>query len=747
MSSLSHNPNAIVLRNAGPLPVKPSMISIEPGLGKSGSSVAALLRRHRFIIAGIILLSALLGGLVALLSTPLYRATTVLEVQSVNPEFLKMKELDPTSASQSPESHTATEAKLIQSESLSKRVVEVSRLNQRPEFFKRSAAYEELRAMFGGKRANGSEPSIRETAELLRSRIKEKVDGDSNLLVVTVDAPEPNLAGELAQTLAREFELKEQEDRWNSSARVSGWLTGQLEDLRQKMEHSSSGLQQFVNSTGLVYGKDGSSVAEDKLRQIQEELSHAQADRVVKQAQMNQAASSPAGGQPLILDDAPIREYKLKLAELQRTLADLSTTLTPEHYKVESVQAQIAETNSALEQQRLNVIERIKNEYLMSAARETMLTRSYASQTNAVAGEASRSARYGTLKKQAESDEELYRSMLEKVKETSMLGAIRTNSVQIVDPAQPPDQKFSPSYATNIGLGMLGGIILSALFVVVRERLDIAIREPGEMSSALNIRELGAIPSLGKDRPARSLPFGAKSKSNALDRVKPTNGIGDRSLISEAFRCTAASLLFAENGAALSKVFLMTSAYAGVGKTTTAVNLAIALGAGNRRVALIEGDLRKPMLHQMFGLPNSSGLADLLQSEAPLDYSAVQTRLRPTGMKNLFLMTAGAYHMSHPSSLQSGRLTGILSQLRQDYDIVIVDCPPALQLPDARLLARDCDAVVLIGRAGQSKIKDLAQVAHIFNEDGRRIAGTILTDWDPRHEHPGYFASYYRRYA
>lgn len=737
----------VALRDTGLLPVKPSVIAVEPGLGKSGSSVAALLRRNRFIITAIFLVCVLLAVLVSVLTTPLYRATTVLEVQGVNPEFLKTKELDPTSSSsQSLESYTATEAKLIQSESLARRVVEVSKLNQRPDFFKRSAAFEKLRALLRPHRAPDLEPSIRATTDLLRSRIKQRVDGDSNLLVVSVDAPEPNLAGELAQTLAREFELQEQEARWNSSARVSDWLTGQLDDLRQRMERSASELQQFVNSTGLVYAKDGSSVAEERLRQIQEELSRAQADRVVKQAQMNQAASSPAGGQPLILDDAPIREYKLRLADLQRTLADLNTTLTPEHYKVESVQAQIAEINSALEQQRLNVIARIKNEYLMSAQRESMLTQSYATQTTAVAGEASRSARYGTLRKQAESDQELYRSMLEKVKATSMLAAIRTNTVHVVDPAQAPERKYTPNYATNLGLGMLSGIILSVLLIVLRERLDVAIREPGEMGSALNIRELGAIPALQKDR-RPAIAGGAAGDLASLNLAR-SGGVGNGSVITEAFRCTAASLLFTSGDAAIhSKVFLITSAYAGVGKTTTAVNLAIALCAGGRRVALVEGDLRKPTLHEMFRLQNNAGLADLLESDGPLSDHAVQSRLRATGVKGLHLLTAGAYQKFQPSSLESGRLAEVLAYFRKNYDLVLVDCPPALQIPDARLLARGCDAVVLVGRAGQSRMKDLSQTAQIFGQDGRRVVGTILTDWDPRHEYPGYFSSYYRRYA
>jgi len=737
----------VALRDTGLLPVKPSVITVEPGPGKNGSSVAALLRRNRFIVAAIFLVCVLLAALVSVLTTPLYRATTVLEVQGVNPEFLKMKELDPTSSSQSLESYTATEARLIQSESLARRVVEVSKLNQRPDFFKRSAAFEKLRAVLRLNRAPELEPSVRSTVDLLRSRIKQRVDGDSNLLVVSIDAPEPNLAGELAQTLAREFELQEQEARWNSSARVSDWLTGQLEELRQRMERSASELQQFVNSTGLVYAKDGSSVAEERLRQIQEEMSRAQADRVVKQAQMNQAASSPAGGQPLILDDAPIREYKLRLADLQRTLADLNTTLTPEHYKVESVQAQIAEINSALEQQRLNVIARIKNEYLMSAQREAMLTQSYATQTTAVAGEASRSARYGTLRKQAESDQELYRSMLEKVKATSMLAAIRTNTVHVVDPAQPPERKYSPNYATNLGLGMLSGIILSVLLIVLRERLDVAIREPGEMGSALNIRELGAIPALEKDRRS-ALVGGAARELASLNPARSSGGAGHRSVITEAFRCTAASLLFTSGDAdSHPRVFLITSAYAGVGKTTTAVNLAIALCAGGRRVALVEGDLRKPTLHEMFRLQNNAGLADLLESDGPISDPAVQSRLRSAGVKGLHVLTAGAYQKFHPSSLESGRLAEVLAYFRRNYDLVLVDCPPALQIPDARLLARDCDAVVLVGRAGQSRMKDLSQAAQIFAQDGRRVVGTVLTDWDPRHEHPGYFSSYYRRYA
>ena len=175
--------------------------------------------------------------------------------------------------------------------------------------------------------------------------------------------------------------------------------------------------------------------------------------------------------------------------------------------------------------------------------------------------------------------------------------------------------------------------------------------------------------------------------------------------------------------------------------------LAIALCAGGRRVALMEGDLRKPMLHEMFGLQSGSGLADLLESEVPLSDSVLQSHLRPTGMKGFHLLTAGAYQKFHPSLLESGRMTEILAYLRRNYDLVMVDCPPALQIPDARLLARDCDAVVLVGRAGQSKMKEMSQIAQIFLQDGRRVVGTILTDWDPCHEHPGYFTSYYRRYA
>ena len=731
---------------AGPLPVGLPAVTAEPGGGEGGVTISGLLRRHRIIVATTILLCALLGGLASVLSTPLYRATTVLEIQGLNPDFLKSRELDPISPSRSAESYAATEAKLIQSESLAQRVVKASNLSQRPEFFKNSPFSEQLRAMLGAPVPGNQDRSINATTALLRGRIKEHADGDSNLLLVSVDAPEPRLAAELAQTLSSEFERQEQEERWNSAARMGGWLTDQLEELRQRMEHSGVELQQYANSANLLYTRDGNSVEEDRLRQIQQELSKAQAERADKESQMNQALSAPAESLPLVLDDAPIREYKLRLADLQRTLADLNTTLTPAHYKVESVRAQMAEIESALKRERTNVVSRIRNEYLASVNREALLNQNYATQIRALNGEASRSVRYSTLRKQAESDQELYRSMLQKVKETSMLGAIRTNTVRVVDPAQPPDSPHSPRYAANVGLGTLVGIILSTLLVLLRERLNITIREPGEMQSSMNVRELGAIPSLRRDR--RFTSSRISSGGRIYSSLSPgISAIPEQSLIAEAFRCTAASLLFTSRGASDAKVFLITSALAGVGKTTTAVNLGAALCAGGRRVALVDGDLRKARLHEVIGIQNNSGLADLLEIDHPLTFPELESRLTATAMKGLTVMTAGLSPIFYACSLESSRLVEALDYLRKRYDIVLVDSPPALQIPDARLLARACDAVILVGRAGQTKMKDVSRVAQLFGEDGRRVIGSILVDWDPRYEDPDYFTSYYRRYA
>jgi capsular exopolysaccharide synthesis family protein len=178
------------------------------------------------------------------------------------------------------------------------------------------------------------------------------------------------------------------------------------------------------------------------------------------------------------------------------------------------------------------------------------------------------------------------------------------------------------------------------------------------------------------------------------------------------------------------------------GKTTVASNLAIALAAINHRVVLIDADLRKPRLHEIFGLDNESGLSTCLTSSSP---SAAMARNRT--IPNLTVITSGPPSLDATSLLHSPRVKELLENLRKDYDMVLLDTPPMLQMSDARVLGRLADGVIIVTRAGHTNRDDVVAARQRFAQDGTPVLGTILNDWNPRsarHGHYGYGKGYYQ---
>ena len=230
-------------------------------------------------------------------------------------------------------------------------------------------------------------------------------------------------------------------------------------------------------------------------------------------------------------------------------------------------------------------------------------------------------------------------------------------------------------------------------------------------------------------------------------RIELVTWLRDSSLLAECFRAVLTSILFTGANGHRPKVIVLASSSPEEGKTTVASNLAIALAEISRRVLLIDGDLRRPRLHQLFNLDNDYGLSDLLRERQPVEGYPMTTLVDETGIPGLYLLPSGKASLSVASLLHSTRLREWLACFRQKFDAVLIDTPPMLQLPDARVLGRLADGVVLVVRAGQTS-RDMARAAcQRFEEDGTRILGTVLNDWDPN-KGEGYGYGYgYRHYT
>ena len=714
--------------------------------------------RHRWTVVFVAALGLITAVLVTLPQTPVYQSRASLEVQGLNENFLDFKELNPNSNPAGyvdPTYEIMTEVKILQSRSLLDKVTTKMEQDQNiPPMVStdRLAAWRKLLGL-PAKRGVSREDAIGAAA----GSVNIKATGTTRIIEITTDSIDPRVAAGFANTLVEEFVQKNLDDRWKTTERTGVWLAKQLDDLKIKLERSEDSLQAYATATGLQF--TGSSddpknarenVADSALRQMQEELLKARAERVSVQSKSDLLATSQQQSLPQVADNASLQQYQMKLTDLRTQLADLSTSLNPEHPKVLRVQAQITALEAAFETERRNVIGRLKNDYQATMQREKLLDQAFQEQSKTVTNQSAKLIHYNILKREVDTNRQLYETMLGKVKESAIASAMRASNFRVVDAAVVPSSPYKPNMMNNAMLGSMAGLFFGIVVVMLRERADRSIQQPGDSSLYLGIAELGVIPSersmaLGKATsvgPARIDGRGGKESNLALvtwDR--------QQSLMAECFRAVLTSIMFSENGGKRPRVLVVASPNPSEGKTTVASNLAIALAEINEKVILIDADMRRPRAHKIFSLENNTGLSTLLSERHSIDAPKIASAIRETAIPGLHVMTAGPMEPSLSTLLYSARLREIIDTVHHGFDTVVIDSPPMLHIADARLLARHADCVLLVLRAGKTTRAAALAARQKFQADGSNILGTILTDWNPDQNGYSYDYKYYSNHA
>jgi succinoglycan biosynthesis transport protein ExoP len=715
----------------------------EPGPGLLPEYWRILQRRK-----GTLILIAFLGLLTSLLltipQTPIYQARGSIEIQNLNENFLNARNVSPTAddgGSSAPGADIQTQAKILQSESLLDRVV--AKLDLGKKIFPddgsgRLSAWRKALGLGEARQSSTREKLL----TLIAKNLKISTEANTRLVEIRYDSTDPHLAADFVNTLTSEFVQQNLESHWKTTQQTGEWLTHQMEDVRIKLEKSEDELQSYANASGLLFTSEKDNVAEEKLRQLQEELSKAQADRVASQSRYELASTAAPESLPEVLDDATLKEYQVKLTDLRRQLAEISSSLTPAHPAVKKVQAQVTALESALDKERTSVIERIRNEFESAQRREHLLAANYASQARLMSEQAAEVTHYSILKREVDTNRQLYDSMLQNVQEAGMTSALGASNIRVVDSAIAPARPYKPSVVLNSALGLLAGAFFGMAFIVVQERSDRSIQAPGETTIYLDVPELGAIPSAKAVR--NRLPAYYQN-GKALENKKSENGKPwqvelvtsnmKQSPLADAFRATLTSILYSGENGDRPRIIVITSTNSGEGKTTVACNLALALAEIGpsvlmQSVLLIDGDLRRPRLHEIFGVPNRWGLADLLEGRTPPN--GCEGMVFKTCYRNLNLLPSGSSTVNVGALLHSPRAVAFLNRMREEFHTVIIDAPPMLNMPDARVLGRLADGVVLVVRSAQT-MRDAAVAANQrLTEDGTRVLGTILNQWDPR---------------
>jgi capsular exopolysaccharide synthesis family protein len=722
---------------------------------------SALLRRHRSAIAMIMGGSLLLSVLYTLVAHKVYKSQVILEVTQMNQDFMNTKEVDPTSNAATSDQYVETQTKLLKSPPVVQRTAVVMGPRVPGAIASKQGIMGTIRGWIGDAPALTPAEGEGVVFNMLDDATV-KVDGTSDLITVTVLGPEPQLTADTANTLIDQFTQQAQEARGFASGNTNKFLTTQLVDARKKLQDSENALQEYARQTGIVIPNETQeSVAADKLRQIQTDLAKAESDEAETKAQVETSQNAPTESMPQVLDDPTLRDNRARLADLRRQLSDLSVTLTPQNYKIQQLNAQIADLEQQSVQHSKNVIRRLGVQDSEASRRKQLLTKAYNQQLGVVSDQSVKEVRYNILKKEVDANRDLYQSMLQRVKQASIVAALKASDVRVVSPATAAKTTYRPSLPLNLGLGFLIGLVFAGCYTLLRERNDASLRSPGQSVKHLNVPELAVIPSArignseripltlrnlnGANGAALEAKNGLLSASSAAVDKEMVQWCQDETMMADAYRSAITSILLSRVNGVSPRVILVTSPRPKAGKTTTVANLGISLAEIGRRVLLIDGDLRRPRLGKLFGLQFATGLSDALLAEGDGTIT-LDSVVRPCTVPGLYVLPGGSEPANISKLLHSAHLDSLIEHARSEYDFVLIDSPPMMGMADARLLSRNADGVILISRAGETSPEQLGEAKERLADDGTPVIGTILNGCDLRIEDPSY-VNHYNSYA
>jgi succinoglycan biosynthesis transport protein ExoP len=739
-------PGAIAKRRASALPsFEADEADKVPGLVE----YARVIQKRRATILTIAFVVFSIGLFATLKEKPVYRARVLVEIQKENPDIPSLQELFQLESIS--DTYLETQYRILKSENLARRVIsdlkldQLAEFNQPPHWWAHHAQAASLQpALAAGENAAPESAIDNEVLKKFQDRLDVEPLKRSRLVEVSFESNDRNLAAQVVNTLASTYIQQNLESRWQASQKASEWLSQQLMGMKSKLEKSEDDLQQYARDNGLLFLETDKGTSENivtqRLRQLQEELTKAQADRYEKQSLYLLVQQGDFSSLPGIFNNKLMQDLTEKLAELERERSRLSSIFNPDYPQVKEIQNQIDEAQSTLSAERERAAKAITNDYRASVERENMVQQAFKDQQHDADVIAEKSVQYNILKRETDTNKQLYVGLLEKLKETGVSTSMKAANIRVIDPAYPPKKPDSPRIPLNLSLAMLLGLSVGIGAAFLQEHLDNSFKTAGEVERFLQLPALASVPAVAASTNGNGHSLYARARHMAGEKypaaIVPSwnriEGNGQNTALAEAFHELRTSVLLS-TAKHPPKTLLVTSAKGGEGKTTVAANLAVSLAQLGEKVLLIDADLRRPSLHNFFGIPNTCGLVNFLTGNP--DWQSLLSHPAPIGLS---VLPSGPVPPNPADLLSSEYMPGLIREAAKEYKFIVLDSPPLLNLADSRILATLVDGVILVVGGGITP-RELVHRAYTSAVDaGSHVLGATINFADTRSDYYSY---------
>ncbi len=690
-----------------------------------------VLWERKWVVTATVFVSMVLAFLYTQQMVSLYAARSLIIIESRLPEIVGV---DAVVSGLSVDSLTVeSEVSVLKSRGLAEKVVERLKLHEDPEFnpalraapqswlAQLTLAREWLSELIGGSQQSPQPTSFskqdqfaREQATVIDAYLKRlSVAAKSKTRVISIKftSMNPGTAALVANTVADLYILAQRESKLEATQNAAAWLNERSVALREKVAASERAIEQFREDNELLEGARGALLSE-QITNVNGALTKAATNRAQLEARLARVqtlASDPSGIDSAVevLGSPVIQGLRDDYVKLERQKTELSARFNPSHARIVSLEAEQKYLRQQITAEIDKVIKGLGNEVAVAQAHEASLRTSLDELKARGARTGNALVELRELEREAEADRLLLTTFLSRLKETSAQKDIEFHqaNARILSQATSPRQPL-PTKKVILAITFVGSLLIGVLLVIVAER-----RRTGDVFiSGEQIERIANVPYLCL------IPLAnARDEPSSLVIEQP------RSAFAESIRGLQASILLS-NIHAPPRTVMFTSAQPNEGKTTIAVSLARAQALNGKKVLVVDTDIRRPGVHRLFQASNEPGLSELMQGTAPFE-AVIQTD-RASGVQ---FIPAGTGTVNPFDTLSAASMGALLEQLSHNYDLVILDTPPLLAVPDARMLSAKADATVFAIRWAETKREMASLAMRQIVESNGFLAGAVLS--------------------
>ncbi len=556
----------------------------------------------------------------------------------------------------------------------------------------------------------------------------------SQVINIAFESKDPKLAAKIVNAIADKYIIGQLQAKFDATKKAADWLNDQLGVLKKKVEASEQAVESYRKSHNLVAVSKEVGLSQQQLSEVNSQLILARVQRAEAEAKYQQVEDISRSGRNFdsvadVLNSSLISSLRGQESEVQRKYSEMLVEFGARHPKMIQMRAELDDIESKVRAEVKKIAAGLHNTLDVARARESSLLASLKQLESKASGNNQDEVELRALEREATANKTLFENFLGRFKETASTQGIEQADARVISFAEIPTEATFPKKNLLLLISFIGAVFVAISLIFIIDQINPGVRTPEQVHDFFNMSTMGII------------PMHQETKIEPHDYVieKPLSGLA------EAINTLRLSLSLLNPDAAV-KSILITSSLPGEGKSTLSAMLARLSASAGQRSVIVEADIRRPAITKTFGLDKESlGLTDLLSNP---DLKLADVLLKDPKTNMMILSRGNAGYVNALDLFASKRMRSIMQELREQFDLVVVDSAPIMAVPDSRILQGLVDKTIYVLKWDSTPKKVVRNGLHLLMKDGNsNIAGVVLQQINlKQYGHFGDYSYHYGRY-